>query len=280
MTQYVLISGASSGIGKAAAQSLAQDGITVFAGALNDGEAEAMRNEGVKGIVPVVLDVTSMESIDAAMVQIKEAIGGGGYLHGLVNCSGVYENAPLHILERKEIMQMINVNYVGGIMLTRAVLPLLKHNSSRVAFISSAMALMPSPIISIYCSTKSGIEGFADSMRLELIPLGIKVSVIEPGVIRTPLVRAAPDVLDRMLARMKDADKARYEATMRQIATMSADPKTGSSTDKTTAAITDALTASNPRRRYRVGSDCQAAYVINLMPLAIQDWIKRKIYGL
>jgi NAD(P)-dependent dehydrogenase (short-subunit alcohol dehydrogenase family) len=100
MAQHVLISGASSGIGKAAAESLARNGITIFAGALNDAEAQAMRAEGIKGIVPVVLDVTRMESIDAAIAQIKTTIGDDGYLHGLVNCAGVDFNAPLHVLER------------------------------------------------------------------------------------------------------------------------------------------------------------------------------------
>ena len=87
-------------------------------------------------------------------------------------------------------------------------------------------------------------------------------------------------MLDKVLARMTDADKAVYEPMMRKVATMSADPKKGSSTDKTTAAITDALTAASPRIRYRVGPDCQAAYIISLLPYGLQDWLKRKIYGL
>jgi NAD(P)-dependent dehydrogenase (short-subunit alcohol dehydrogenase family) len=280
MTQYVLISGASSGIGKAAAQSLAANGITVFAGALNDAEAEAMRAEGIKNIVPLVLDVTRLESIDAAMQTVAATIGKDSYLHGLVSCAGVDVNAPLHVLERTEIMHMINVNYVGGIMLTRAALPLMRHGSSRLVFISSAMAVLSTPTISIYCSTKSGISGFADAMRVELIPVGLKVSVIEPGVIRTPMVRSAPLLLEKMLARMTDADRKCYEPMMKKIAQMSANPKGGSSTDLTSKAISHALTAAKPKIRYRVGVDSKAASIIGKFPYAVKDWIQRKIYGI
>ena len=283
MTQYVLISGASSGIGKAAAQSLAANGITVFAGALNEAEAAAMRAEGIKGIVPVVLDVTRQESIDAAMKAVADTIGKNdkdGYLHGLVSCAGVDINAPLHVLEQAEIMAMINVNYIGGIMLTRAALPLLRHGASRLVYISSAMAVMSTPTISIYCSTKSGISGFADALRVELIPAGIKVSIVEPGVIRTPLVRNAPVVLEKMLARMSDADRKLYEKMMRKIAQMSSDPNAGSSTEHTSKAISHALTAASPKIRYRVGADSKAASLISLLPGGVQDWIQRKIYGI
>ncbi len=280
MPQYALFSGASSGIGKAAAEALAKKGVTVFAGALNEAEAEAMRAAGTPGIVPVVLDVTRAESIEAAIRKVRETIGPDGHLSGLVNCAGVDVNAPLQYLETHEIMQMINVNYVGGIMLTRAALPLLQHGTSRLVFVSSAMAVMSTPTISIYCSTKSGVSGFADALRVELIPVGIKVSVLEPGVIRTPLVQSAPKVLEKMLPRMTDADRQRYEPMMRKIAKMSSDPNAGSTTDATSAAICHALTAANPKIRYRVGADSKAAAIISKLPYGVKDWIQRRIYGI
>jgi NAD(P)-dependent dehydrogenase (short-subunit alcohol dehydrogenase family) len=145
-------------------------------------------------------------------------------------------------------------------------------------FMSSAMALLRTPMIAIYCSTKTGIEGFADALRLEMIPVGITVSIIEPGVIRTPLVERAMTDLETILPRMGAKDRKLYEPMMRQIAQMSANPKMGSSTDVTTAAIRHALTARKPRRRYRVGIDGKAAGVISVLPFAMQDWIQRKIY--
>jgi NAD(P)-dependent dehydrogenase (short-subunit alcohol dehydrogenase family) len=279
MTQYVLISGASSGIGKAAAIAMANQGLTVFAGALNEREAEAMRAEKVPRLIPVVLDLTNAQSVEAALNTVKSTIG-NEHLHGLINCAGVDINAPLHILETSEIMQMINVNYVGAILLTRAVMPLLKHHASRIVFISSAMANMYTPTITIYCSTKSGISGFADSLRVELIPTGIKVSVIEPGVIKTPLVKAAPQILERMLPRMSQTDRNLWEAMMRKLSHMSSNPKAGISTDHTSKAICHAMTAASPRIRYRVGADSKAAGFIAKLPYGFIDWLSRKIYGI
>ncbi len=278
ISRYILISGASSGIGKAAAEALAKEGMTVFAGASSERKADAMRAEGVDGIVPIALDVTSMDSIDAAMDRISTSIGPRGHLHGLVNSAGVDVNAPLHALERHEIAQMANVNYLGGIMLTHAALPLLRRGPSRIVFISSASALLRSPTVSIYCSTKAGIEGFADSLRLEMIPVGIKVSIIEPGIIRTPMVDAAMTTLNTMLARLTETDRRRYEPTMRKIAQVSVE--TGSGTEVTTAAIRHALTAPNPRRRYRVGIDCKVAAFIGALPHGVQDWVLRRTYGI
>jgi NAD(P)-dependent dehydrogenase (short-subunit alcohol dehydrogenase family) len=276
--RHVLISGASSGIGKAAAIALGKEGVGVFAGSLNEQEAAGLRAEGHANLTPIVLDVTKMDCIDAAVGTVSRLVSPADQLLGLVNCAGIDINAPLHVLEQAEIMQMINVNFVGGILLTRAMVPLLRRDRGRLVFISSAMALLRTPMISIYCSTKTGIEGFADAMRLELIPVGVKVSIVEPGVIRTPLVASALTMLDKQLQRMSSEDRGHYEPLMRKIAEMSADPKMGSSTDVTTAAIRHALLAAKPNRRYRAGKDCKAATVISALPYAAQDWIQRKIY--
>ena len=117
-------------------------------------------------------------------------------------------------------------------------------------------------------------------MRVELIPVGIKVAIVEPGVIRTPLVKAAPELTEKILMRMTADDRKRYEPTLRKIARMSADPKAGSSTDVTSNAISHALTAPKPRIRYRAGNDCKAAAVISNLPYGVQDWIQRKIYDI
>jgi len=280
MNRYILISGASSGIGKAASHALVRQGITVFAGALNDAEAEAIRAQGLSKLIPVVLDVTDKACVDAALRTVSETIG-DGHLYGLLNCAGVDINAPLHILEEEEILRMIDVNYVGAIRLTRSALPLLKsnHGASRIAFVSSAMANLYTPTISIYCSTKSGLSGFADALRVELIPAAIRVSVIEPGVVRTPLVQASPEILERMLARMSDQDRSRYETMMRKITRLSSSPNAGVTTDKTSKAIVHALLAAKPKIRYRVGIDSKAAAVIRSLPFGVIDWCVRRIYG-
>lgn len=279
--QYVLMSGASSGIGKAASEALADVGITVFAGALNENEAAQMRAAGRKGIVPVVLDVTNTDSIDAAIEQVRAGMGSDGYLYGLVNVAGVDHNAPLQFLEPREITQMVNVNLTGGMLLTRAALPLMRHGASRVVFVSSAMGLLPTPIVQVYCGTKHGIEGFADALRIELNAIGIKVALVEPGVIRTPMTSVAMSMFDRMIARLDVRHRGVYEKAMRKIAESSANPpKSSATTDDTSRAIRDALTAPRPARRYQVGVDCKGARIVGMLPHAIQDWIQRKVLAL
>lgn len=281
MTQYVLMSGASSGIGKAASEALADAGIFVFAGALNENEAAQIRAGGRKNIQPVVLDVTSTDSIDAAIDQVRASMGRDGYLYGLVNVAGVDHNAPLQFLEPREIIQMVNVNLTGSMLLTRAALPLMRHGSSRIVFVSSAMGLLPTPIVQVYCGTKSGIEGFADALRIELGAVGIKVAMVEPGVIRTPMTSVAMSMFERMLARMDALHRGIYEKAMRKIAESSANPpKSSATTDDTSRAIKAALTASNPARRYQVGIDCKGARIVGMLPHAVQDWIQRKVLAL
>ena len=278
MKKHILISGASSGIGKAAALALVEQGATVFAGALNDAEAEAVYSLNIPDLIPVVLDVTDKECVHNALQAVSDLIG-DVYLDGLLNCAGVDLNAPLHVLEEEEILSMINVNYVGAVRLTRSALPLLRHGASRIAFVSSAMANLYTPTISIYCSTKSGLSGFADALRVELIPTGIKVSVIEPGVVRTLLVQAAPQSLEKMLARMTNQDRKYYEPMMRKITHLSSNPDAGVTTKETSRAIAHALLAPKPKIRYRVGADAKAAAIIRTLPYGAIDWTLRKIYG-
>lgn len=281
MAQYVLMSGASSGIGKAAAESLADAGIAVFAGALNENEAAQMRAAGRKNIVPVVLDVTNTDSIDAAMEQVRAAMGSDGYLYGLVNVAGVDHNAPLQFLEPREIVQMVNVNLTGSMLLTRAALPLMRHHASHIVFVSSAMGLLPTPIVQVYCGTKHGIEGFADALRIELSAVGIKVAIVEPGVIRTPMTSVAMSMFERMIARMDAKHRGIYEKAMRKIAESSANPpKSSATTADTSRAIKGALTATHPSRRYQVGVDCKGARFVGMLPHAFQDWMQCKVLGL
>jgi NAD(P)-dependent dehydrogenase (short-subunit alcohol dehydrogenase family) len=284
MTRYILISGASSGIGKAAAEALANQGFTVFAGALNESEAAMLRSNNVSGIIPVVLDVSSPTSIDTAMNFVRQTIesneGGNGYLYGVLTCAGVDTNAPLQILDTNEITQMVNVNYLGTVLLTRAALGLMQHHQSRIVLISSAVGLLPSPLVSVYSSTKTAIEGFGDALRGELMSVGISLSMIEPGVIRTNMTKGSPAQLEKVLVRMSTELRSIYEAAMRKIVAISSDPKAGITTEHTSRAIIHAFTASRSARRYQVGADAKAARVISLLPHGVQDWIQRKVLGL
>lgn len=280
MQNYVLLSGAAGGIGKATALALAAQQWTVFAGVMNSAEADELHRSGEPRIVPVLLDVTCTDSIAAAMVTVERAMGAGGTLSALINNAGVNYNAPVHVLDVGEIRQMVNVNLLGPILLTRAALPLLKPSQGRVVFVGSATGLMASPAVSVYAATKSGLEGLGDALRVELGVAGLRVSLVVPGVVRTPMTSGAPGVLDRMLGRMNAVDLGRYEKLMRKIVAMSAADKAGVTPETVAGAITHALTAPRPKSRYRVGIDCQAVAVLRHLPDSVRDFIQRKTFGI
>jgi NAD(P)-dependent dehydrogenase (short-subunit alcohol dehydrogenase family) len=276
----VLVTGAGSGIGKASAAALAAKGYLVFASALNDADEAAIAALGSATIIPVRLDISDLASIEAAMAVIGERLGEAAPLDALVNIAGVNINAPLHILSVAEIRQMVDVNLLGTLLLTRAALPFLLRGAGRVVLVGSATAFLPPPAISVYAATKCAISGMGDSLRVELGMAGLGVSVIEPGVVRTPLVAAAPAVLEKMLGRMGTGDRNLYEKLMRKIVEMSASPTAGIPPEKVAEVILEALTAPKPKARYRVGMDSKAAALLRHLPDGARDFIQRKTFGI
>lgn len=277
---YVLISGAAGGIGRSAARLLSQAGYRVLAGVLNQAEADSISAEAIAGLTPVLLDVSREDSVDAAVQRVAAMLGDQGRLLALVNNAGVNFNGPLQYLSVKEIRMMLDVNLFGAILLTRAALPLLRRNASRVVFTGSAMGLMATPTVSVYAATKFALEGLSDGLRVELAPLGIQVSLVEPGVVRTPMTSGAPGVLAQMLERMSGDDRQRYEALMRKIVDMSVGPKAGVEADQVGRVILHAVSARAPRSRYQVGGDSKALAWLRHLPDTARDAMQRKIFGL
>ncbi len=275
-----MVTGAGSGIGQATAIALAAQGALVYAGALNEAEVQGIAALGLERLVPIRIDISDSESIDAAMAEIATRLGGAVPLDALVNVAGVNLNAPLHILSVAEIRQIVNVNLLGTALLTRAALPLLRRGPGRVVLVGSATAFLPPPAISIYAATKCAISGMGDSLRVELGMARLAVSVIEPGVVRTPMTATAPAVLDRMLARMDTADLSLYEKLMRKIVAMSISPKAGVTPETVAAVIVGCLAAPKPKARYRVGVDSKAAALLRHLPDGARDFIQRKTFGL
>lgn len=276
----VLISGAAGGIGGAATRALAASGYTVFAGVLNEQEADQLADLELKCVMPILLDVSQGESITAALNAVTSKLAPGMNLVGLINSAGLNYNAPLEYLSPEEIRRMVDVNLTGSILLTRASLPLLRRNRSHVIFIGSATGLVASPIVSTYAATKFGIEGLADSLRLEFKPLGIQVSLVEPGVVRTPMTAAAPRLLEVMLGRMKKEDRDRYQGVMQKIAAVSSGPKSGIPPEKVARTICHVLEASRSRARYQVGIDSKIAAYLRHCPESFRDFIQGKAFGI
>lgn len=281
----VLVTGAEGGIGGKAVAALAGRGFTVFAGMLDPGKAAAGTGQHPPGLIPVPLDISKPASIASAIAAIDMHLGQDGplenaRLEALVNIAGVNYNAPLESLSEAEIRQMVEVNLLGTILLTRAALPLLRRGQGRIIFTGSATAFLPPPLISVYAATKCALEGLASSLCLELRPLGIAVSIIEPGVVRTPMTAGAPVVLETMLQRMSAADRAVYEKPMRKIVAMSVAKTAGVPPEAVADIIVQALTAPRPKARYCVGGDSKITSLLRYLPHSARDFLLHLTFGL
>jgi len=190
----VLITGTSTGFGKIFALDLARRGMLVFAGVRKraDGEkllADAGSNLAGK-VVPVILDVTKREDIDAAVHSVKHRLDAEGKkLFAVVNNAGLSVVGAAENVPMDKVRWMFEVNFWGSYEVSRAFLPMLRESpKSRLVFITSYAGLAGIPWVSTYCSTKHAVEAIADGFRAELRPTNVKVSVIEPGFFETEII--------------------------------------------------------------------------------------------
>ncbi|MGN6722948.1 MAG: SDR family NAD(P)-dependent oxidoreductase [Marmoricola sp.] len=246
MTRSVLITGASTGIGRATARRLATGGWTVFAGVRDERSAAELRDEG---LIPVLLDVTDAASIRSAVDQVASSVGAS--LNGLFNNAGVPSVGPVEFLPLDDLRRTLEVNLVGQVAVTQAFLPLVRQASGRIVFTSSLSGRVAAPFLSGYAASKHALEAVADSLRRE-VGTGIRVALIEPGNISTPIwdkgldprIRGSlPPEAELLYGRGLDFAQAQGERAART----AIDP------GRVARAVERALTSRRPRRRSVVG---------------------------
>src|SRR4051794_2264782 len=180
--QTIVISGASSGIGRETALMLAGRGYRVLAGVRRDGDGEDLR-AAAAGIEPVQLDVTRHATIDSLSQLIADRHG--GHLHALVNNAGLSYAGPFEFMPADRLRDQFEVNVIGHVAVTQRLLPHLRATRGRVINIGSVTGRMALPFNGPYSASKHALEAFTDALRIELRPWGIHVCVIEPGPIKT-----------------------------------------------------------------------------------------------
>ncbi|SUW65018.1 3-oxoacyl-[acyl-carrier-protein] reductase FabG [Buttiauxella agrestis] len=181
MQKSVLITGCSSGIGLACAHELHQQGFRILAACRKPEDVERMNQAGFTG---VQLDLDSPESVQAAAAKVIELTG--NRLYGLFNNGGYGVYGPLQTLSREQLEQQFSTNFFGTHQLTMLLLPaMLPHREGRIVMTSSVMGLVATPGRGAYAASKYALEAWSDALRMELHHSGIKVSLIEPGPIRT-----------------------------------------------------------------------------------------------
>ena len=178
----VLVTGANSGIGLATSEYLASRGFHVYAGARNtDSLNDLCKNPN---ITPAKLDVTKAKDV-SSVKKIIEKKGKG--LFGLVNNAGIAKVGPLMDVSVEDIRAQFEVNLFGVHQVTQALFPLLLEAKGRIVMMSSDSGFFATPFVGLYCASKFALEGYADSLRREVLNHGVKVILIEPGRVKTPI---------------------------------------------------------------------------------------------
>lgn len=271
MNHPVLISGASSGIGKACALLLSRKGFDVFAGVRKASDGEALKHEAAGKLTPVLLDVTDISSIAACVEKVS---GQTGYkLYGLINNAGISFSGPLECLSVSEIKKMLDVNVVGVFALTKAFLPLLRNNKEgRIINISSISGLFALPGLSCYAASKHAVEALSDALRLEIKPFNISVSVIEPGSVETPIFEKSKSFSNEM---RKDTDQKTLEMYAPLVAALDriADDPQGMPVKHIADIVAEALSVKKPKTRYLMGKDARLLQHIGRFPDSLRDWL-------
>ena len=252
-----MVTGASSGIGEACARRLAGLGFDVFAGVRKPADGERLARE-IQGVTPLTLDVTDADSIAQAARTVGEQTGGRG-LAGLVNNAGIAVPAPIEHQPIDDFRHQLEVNLIGQVAVTQAFLPQLRTAGGRIVNISSIGGKVAVPLLGAYAASKFGLEGFSDTLRRELRPWGIRVAVVEPGTIATPIWDkgiASGDELEASMSEQAKRDYGPLIATVRTASEQGA--KTGLPPDAVAKDVAHALTSSRPKTRYLVGREAKS----------------------
>ena len=263
MERAVLVTGASSGIGEACAVWLAALGFRVFGGVRRDEDAERLRERGVE---PIALDVTEPDQVAAA----AEAVG--GELYGLVNNAGVAIAAPLELVPLEELRRQLEVNVVGQVAVTQALLPALRRARGRVVLMGSIGGRSALPFLGPYAASKFALEAIADSLRVEVRPFGMYVSIVEPGSIKTPIWTKGAARAEELRARFSSERQELYAAAIERFRAVAvARGLAGVGPDEVAKAVEHALTAERPKARYLVGKDARLRRRLERLPVRLRD---------
>lgn len=254
-----VITGASTGIGRSAALHLDRLGHRVIAGVRNPGDGDALRKSASERLAPVVLDVTDADDIAQAVQAVDDALGGAP-LDGLVNNAGISLGGPLEFLDIDRLRLQLEVNVVGLVAVTQALLPLLRRGPGRIVNISSIGGRVTSPFMGPYCASKYAVEALSDALRMELGPWGIHVSVIEPGPVHSPIWDKGREQYREYAAAMPARARELYGPYLARTEEAIAERiRIAVPTSATDHVIEHALLAPRPRTRYLVGTAAKLA---------------------
>ena len=256
----VVITGATSGIGEETAKLYAKEGHTVY--------SLARRVKDIEGIRYLSCDLTRSEDIESS---IKNIIDESGQIDLLINNAGMGISGAFEYHTNEEIESIINVNILGLLKITKAVVPYLRKTKGKIINISSVAGPIAIPFQGMYSLTKSAVISFTESLRNELRPFGVKVSAVLPGDTKTGFTDA----------RKKSADKNEYgDRINRSVSKMEKDERNGASPIKVAKVIMKVSKKKNPNTYYVVGFSYKLlVFLSRILPKRFVNWLIYQIYA-
>jgi NAD(P)-dependent dehydrogenase (short-subunit alcohol dehydrogenase family) len=282
---HVLITGASTGIGRATAIHLASIGFGVFAGVRRDVDGRSLESDGGGKIKAVLIDVADDASIASAFEIIRATVADDGLL-GLINNAGIGVVGPIEHLSRDEWHRQFDVNVFGPIAVTQSALPLLRahvqrhgRGSARIVNISSIAGKIAQPILAPYSASKFALESVSDSLRLELRPQGILVCLVNPGAIDTPIWKKG-EAAEAAIPQDHPARQL-YGSMIDRVTNAAKNAAKSAIPPLTVAKAVEAcLKRRRPKIRTFVGLDAKAgAFAKAIMPDRLLDGFLARYYG-
>lgn len=276
----VVITGASSGIGRASVARMSRAGWKVFATVRKNADSESLRREFSTNVHPVLMDMEDEASIVAAGVEIKGKLSGRG-LDGLVNVAGIGIVRPLEYAAMADVRKIFDINFFGQLATIQTFSRLLRRQRGRIVNITTVGVNLAIPFGGLLNASKSAFAKASDTLRLEMHPFGVRVIAIEPGSINTPAVDKTLGDLERVIANLPAEAQQQYGAMIRKMGQRGyAMERNGSSPDVVAAAVYQALTSTRPRIRYRVGKHARLLSTLpNILPESVMDALLRKMLG-
>jgi NAD(P)-dependent dehydrogenase (short-subunit alcohol dehydrogenase family) len=279
--KYVLISGCDTGFGHGLAVELDKQGFNVLAGVFVADTVSSLKSKLSSKATVFRLDITKQEDIDAAFDLVNEKTK---VLHALVNNAGIAAGNYIDWTSVEVMRKVMDVNFFGHVAMTKKFLPLLiAKRDSRVVNICSVAGYLASSSMSAYCASKFALESFSDCLRREMFPWNLRVSIIEPGFMRTPIIEMKPkpfpdfwnslandvqerwgeDFLKAQLSRLAKSELLKYAE----------DPI------KVVRALQHAVMNTVPHIRYRPGWQSGVVFFpISMLPAWMTDWLLRKLF--
>jgi NAD(P)-dependent dehydrogenase (short-subunit alcohol dehydrogenase family) len=258
----VLVTGASSGIGRASAVRLRRAGWRVLGGVRTVRDADELRALDVE---PIELDVTKAEQVAAAAESL------GGALDGLVANAGIAVAAPLELVPLDELRRQLEVNVVGQVAVVQAFLPALRRKRGRIVLMGSIGGRSALPFLGPYAASKHALEALADVLRVELAPWGIAVSIVEPASIKTAMWAKGAAHAEALREAVSPEAAGLYAERLARFRDVALRRGPGVDPDVVATAVEHALTAARPKARYVVGRDAHLRAWIERLPTRVRD---------